>query len=99
MRNDKMWDKNEIVKIEMSPGDRLRLQGQINERMKKLGLDPGDWNSLDLGFELSDGWPVDMNDQPTISELTVFACKLKMRVIIADLNMVPANYDGPNNEK
>jgi hypothetical protein len=49
-----------------------------------------------LGFELSDGWPVDMNDQPTISQLIVFALKLKMRVIIADLNMVPANYGGPD---
>lgn len=94
-----MRDDNEIVTIEMSPGDRLRLQGQINERMEKLGLNPGDWNSLDLGFDLSDGWPVDMNAQPTISELTVLARKLKMRVIVADLNMVPASYGGPNDGK
>jgi len=91
-----MRDDNEVVTIEMMPMDRVRLQRQITDQMERLGLNPGDWKSLDLGFELSDGWPVDMNDQPTISQLIVFALKLKMRVIIADLNMVPANYGGPD---
>jgi hypothetical protein len=84
-----MRDENEVVTIEMMPMDRVRLQRQITDQMERLGFEPGDWNSLDLGFALSDGWPVDMNDQPTISQLLVFAVKLKMRVIITGLNMTP----------
>jgi hypothetical protein len=90
---------NEVVTIEMMHMDRVRLQQQITDQMERLGLNPGDWNALDLGFDLSDGWPVDINDQPTMAQLLVFAIKLKMRVIIADLNMVPANYSGPNDGK
>ena len=93
-----MRDENEVMTIEMMPMDRVRLQRQITDQMERLGLDPGDLNSLDLDFELSDRWPVDMNDQPTISQLIVFALKLKMRVIVTDLNMVPANYSGPGDD-
>lgn len=90
-----MRDANEVVTIEMAGGDRLKLYGQLTARMERLGINHASWGNLDLGFELPAGWPVDAAAQPTISELTVMARKLKMRVIIADLDMVPADYERP----
>lgn len=93
-----MRDDNEVVTIEMSPGDRVLLCDQITDQMERMGLNYRTWGSLDLGFDLPDAWPVDLNEQPTISQLIVFAIKLKMRVVISNLKMVPANYTGPNDE-
>ena len=79
--------------IEMTTGARLKLQGQIASQMERMGLEPGKWNSLDLGFDLPESWPVDLNAGPKVAQLIVLAVKLKMRIIIADLDMVPGNYD------
>ncbi len=84
-----MTDKNEMVVIEMVPGARLKLYGQITARMKDLGLNPCDYQALGLGFELPATWPVDENEQPTLSQLAMVAVKLKMRIIIYDMDLLP----------
>jgi len=87
-----MRDDNEIVIIEMVHRNRLILLNQITAQIERTELT---WDTLDLGFELPAEWPIDVKAQPTISQLIVLAKKLKMRVVIADLNMVPANYERP----
>ena len=82
-------DENEIVTIEMAASDRLRLDQQINNRMEKLGYTAYNYSRLDLGFELPINWPADMNCQLTLSQLTVIAVKLKMRIVIDNINMMP----------
>ena len=89
-----MPDKNEMVVIEIATEGRLRLYGQITARMEKSGFNPCDWKQLHLGFELPAGWPIDMNAQPTLAQLTVLARKLKMRIVIGDINLVPASQEG-----
>jgi len=84
-----MTDENETVAIEMVTDTRLRLYGQITGQMEKLGYNPCDYGSLGLGIELPANWPVDINEQPTLSQLIVLACKLKMRIVIDNLNLVP----------
>ena len=90
----KIVDENETVVLDMSSEGRLRLYGQITGQMEKLGYNPVDFASLDLGFELPAGWPVDMNAQPTLAQLTVLAHKLKMRITISDLNLAPRKESG-----
>jgi len=84
-----MSDENETITIEMNPDGRLRLYGQITAQMEKLGLNPCDYRQLKLGFELAANWPVDINAQPTLAQLTVVAVKLKMRIIIDNLTLMP----------
>jgi len=88
-----MSDKNEIVTIEMAASDRLRLDQQINNRMEKMGHTAYDYSRLDLGFELPVNWPADMNCQLTLAQLTVIAVKLKMRIVIDNINMLPLKIE------
>ena len=90
-----MRSANEVVTIEMTSVERLKLYSQLTGEMERRGLNYANWDSLDLGIELPAGWPVDVDAQPTIAQLTVLAVKLQMRVIITDLNMVPADYERP----
>lgn len=84
-----MPDKNEMVTIEMAGSDRLRLYGQITGRMERLEYNPCDYGALNLGFELPANWPEDKDAQPTMAQLVVVARKLKMRIVIDNLNLVP----------
>lgn len=84
-----MSDRGEMVVIEMSPENRLRLYRQITGQMEKLGYNPCNYNSLDLGFALPADWPEDMNDKATMAQLIVMARKLKMRIIISNLDVIP----------
>ncbi len=84
-----MIDQNEMVVIEMVPGARLKLHGQIIARMEDLGLNPCDYKALGLGFKLPATWPVDEHEQPTIDQLVMVAVKLKMKIIIYDLDLLP----------
>jgi len=88
-----MSEKGEIVTIEMVSSDRLKLYGQITGRMEKLGYNPCDYGALNLGFELPANWPVDKDDEPTLAQLTVVARKLKMRIVIENLNLIPLKED------
>jgi len=81
--------EKEIVIIEMTGGDRLKLYSQITGQMERMGLNYATWDSLDLDFELPAEWPVDVKAQPTLSQLIVIARKLKMQISIVDLNMGP----------
>jgi len=94
-----MRDANEVVTIEMVHTDRLRLYSQITAQMERMGINYGTWDSLDLGFELPAAWPVDVNAQPTIAQLIVLAVKLKMRVVITDLNLIPRGCENASGEK
>lgn len=79
----------EMVSIEMVSSDRLRLYSQITGWMEKLGYNPCDYGALNLGFKLPTNWPVDIHAEPTLAQLIVVARKLKMRIVIDNLNMVP----------
>ena len=83
-----MADENERVLIEMAAGDRLKLHWQITGQMDKLGYDPSDYNTLNLGIKLPATWPIDEDTQATLSELCVMAVKLDMKIIISNLDMV-----------
>lgn len=90
MGNEKVKrDKNETVIVELVHEARLRLYSQITAQMESKGLNSADFNQLGLGFELPAGWPVDVNSQPTLAQLTVIAKKLDMQIIINDLNLYP----------
>ena len=80
---------NEMVKVELSAESRLKLAGQLNVRMEKLGFGTDNYKELGLGFDLPEGWPIDINAQPTLPQLAVLAVKLKMRLVIDELNLVP----------
>jgi len=84
-----MSEKGEMVTIEMVSSDRLKLYGQITSRMENLGYNPCDYGALNLGFELPANWPVDKEAQPTLAQLVVVAKKLKMRIVIDNLNLIP----------
>jgi len=84
-----MPGENETVVIEMVTDDKLRLYSDITAQMKRLGYNPCDYGSLNLGFELPADWPVGVNAQPTLAQLTVLARKLNMRVIINHLILEP----------
>ena len=83
----------EMVTGVLDHSNRLKLYGQITGRMEQLGHNPVDYAALDLGFELPAGWPLDVNAQPTLAQLTVIAFKLKMNIEIADLNLSVRDTD------
>jgi len=84
-----MSDRSEMVVIEMVSGDRIRIHGQITAQMERLGFNSCDYSSLELGFDLPPEWPMDMNDHPTMAQLIVLARKLKLRIVIDNLNLIP----------
>jgi len=84
-----MHEKNETVILELNTEARLRLNNQIVEAMANKGYLAYQFEKLNLGFELPSGWPVDINSQPTLAQLTVFAHKLGLRIVIGDVNLVP----------
>ena len=81
--------ENQTVTVELLPDIRLRLYGQITARMEDLGYNLLDYSSLNLGIELPAEWPADVNAQPSLAELVVVAFKLKMKIIISDINLIP----------
>ena len=83
-----MKDENETITVEMLGVDRMKLQGQINDRMVSLGYRRYDYDKLNLGFHLPQEWPLDKDAQPTLAQLLVVAMKLRMRIIISNLDMV-----------
>ncbi len=91
-----MNEPNEITTIELVHDKRLKLYSDITGQMERLGLNHATWCSLDLGFVLPVEWPVDKDAQPTLSELVVVALKLKMKIVITDLNVVPLGYERPD---
>jgi len=83
----------ETVIVEMNGSDRIRLANQISDRMKELGYSRSGYAQIELGFELPLNWPAAEGCEITLAQLTVLAYKLKMRIIIADLNMAPATSE------
>jgi hypothetical protein len=82
-----MKEKNEIVSLDLGFECRNRLHAQILEQAKRQGFKIGQINELNLGFELPQGWPYDINSSPTLAQLVVIAEKLKMNIIISNLDM------------
>jgi len=76
----------EIVKIELTSPDKVKLSNQITAQMEKLGLG-ADISKLDLGFALPDDWPMDLKDNPTMAQLVVLAHKLNMEIIISSIDL------------
>ena len=83
-----MADTKQILTIELASGDRLRLDQQINDRLESLGYKRFDYGSLGLGFKLDADWPGDQDCEITLAQLTVLAVKLKMRIIVTNLDIV-----------
>jgi hypothetical protein len=78
----------EIVKIELTPEGRLRLDYELREGMAKAGYKgPGLYDILDLGFTLDRKWPLE--GEILLSQLVVLAAKLKMQITIGDINLMP----------
>ncbi|MCK4958060.1 MAG: hypothetical protein KAT00_01640 [Planctomycetes bacterium] len=84
-----MNERNEIVVVDLSTSVKMRIFEQISSRMETMGHDPANLNSLDLGFDVPQGWPIDINTAPTMSQLVVLANKLKMRITVLDINLAP----------
>lgn len=85
-----MSDKNEIVRLELPASVRIRIANQITYQMIQKDLDPENgYQSLNLGFEVPEGWPIAEDTQPTMAQLVVFAQKLGMKITIGDLNLSP----------
>lgn len=84
-----MNERNEIVVVDLSTSVKMRIFEQISSRMETMGHDPANLNSLDLGFDVPEGWPIDINTAPTMSQLVVLANKLKMRITVLDINLAP----------
>jgi len=72
----------EIVKVELERDVKLRIKGLIDERMEERGVEAGDYAALELGFSVSEGWPVDKDCEPTLAELVVLAKKLSIQIVI-----------------
>jgi len=81
-------EQNEIVVIDLTPADRLRLDQQINDRMAKLGYDRYGYHNLGLGFWLPISWPTDKDSELNLAQLTVLARKLGMRILVTNLEMI-----------
>ena len=79
---------NETVKVILERDIRLRLDCQINDRMRAKGLAAYDYNTLDLGFKLEPKWPADMNCEVTLAQLTVVAHALDMQIEITNLDLL-----------
>lgn len=91
-----MTDPKEIVVIELAHDRRIKLYSDITAQMERLGLNYASWDSLDCGLHLPAGWPIDKDAQPTLTELVVVAAKLKMKIVITDVNVVPLGYERPD---
>jgi len=79
-------DKNQTIAVELNNSDRLKLDCQIRERLKLLGYESENVLDLKLGCELAEGWP--LTGPVTLAELTIVAYKLKMQIVISNLDMV-----------
>lgn len=77
----------ETVVIELTPEGRMRLDRQVGDRMERLGFRRCDYAALDLGFHLPLNWPADTGCEVTLGQLVVLGHKLKMRIIIDNLNL------------
>ncbi len=84
-----MSDRNEIVTVDLAGDNKITLYGHITSRMEELGFNPCDYSELELGIPLPVDWPADQDDSPTLAELVIVARKLKMKIIIGKITMVP----------
>ena len=85
-----MSDANEMVTVETSEENRVRLYNDLTRRAYCLFNDAR-LESLDLGFEFLPSWPNPTSEatEVTFSQLIVLAKKLKMRIRIRELQMTP----------
>jgi hypothetical protein len=89
-----MSEANEIVVIEISTDRKISLYGQISSAMERLGYNPCDYESLELGFDLLPDWPCGKNCELLLSQLVVIARKLKLRIVIDGLSAEPMFREG-----
>lgn len=81
-----------IVNIELSTAGRIRLSEQIRKQMEALGYGAYRYDKLDLGFELPIAWPADKDSELTLAQLKLLARKLKLKILIGGIDMVPADW-------
>ena len=79
--------KIEIVTIELSGRGKADLLDAVNKRLREFKHTPGDFESLDMGFELPKKFLQLDGPQPTLSQLTVLCNKLKMRIVITHFEL------------
>lgn len=85
-----MSEPNEIVAVEMSTADRIRISNQIFAKMEGLGFAPYDYDKLKLGFHLPTDWPA--AGELTLAQLVVVAKRLDLKVTINNINLEPHIY-------
>ena len=84
-----MSDRNEIVKLQMTPRCVTELNCALAGRMEQIGHHAFDYEALDLGFELPAHWPANKDNPATLAQLTVLAYKLEMEIRITNISLVP----------
>ena len=85
-----MADKNETVTIKLSADNRRKLMAQLVERTEQAGHKVRPiycFDCLESGLDLHSHWPVE--GEVTLAQLVVLAVKLKARIVISNVNIVP----------
>jgi len=85
-----MADKNETVVVKLSADNRRKLSSQLVAMMVQEGhrIKPARmFDDLDAGLDLHSYWPV--KGEVTLAQLVILAAKLKARIVISNVNIVP----------
>lgn len=83
----------ERVAIDLTTIDRVEMDDQIARQMQEKGFEIADFKSLGLGFDLPQGWPADKNCEVTLAQLVVIARKLDMKIVITEIEIMPAEKE------
>jgi hypothetical protein len=81
---------NQIVNVDLgsSAAEGVMLAKELNIRLTDAIPNLGQkLSDIDLGIELNDNWPVNGNFE--LSKLIVLAYRLKLKIIIKDIELQP----------
>lgn len=85
-----MADKNELITVKLSADNRRKLMCQLNELTEKSGCKVRPiycYADLHTGLELHSNWPC--MGELTLAQLVVLAAKLKAKIVISNINVIP----------
>jgi len=78
--------QNEAIVCNVNGRGICDIARKFRDRCKQLNSHE-DFNQLDLGFDLPDKFLQLGGPQPTLAQLTVLACKLKMQINITHVEL------------
>jgi len=84
-----MADKNELITVKLSADNKRKLMAQLNELTEQAGCKVRPiycYADLKTGLELHSHWPI--QGEVTLAQLVVLAAKLKVRIVITNINIV-----------